>query len=80
MEIKEQEYPNKDFGKYKEIWMGKILIGTYDIKKNGKFIPSGCRKELDEREAQWKVVNRYIFEHIKLAAEAGKLLDEIYNS
>jgi hypothetical protein len=69
------KYPNgADFVR---VYNDYTFIGTYDVVQGG-FLPAGCRKlSADEHDAQCRVIQRYITAHIKLAADAAKLYEEL---
>jgi hypothetical protein len=75
LRIEDGTYPN---GKqYRTLYSGKLRVGIYDIVDKG-FLPQGCRKVLGvERDAQFKVIQRYVAEHIGLAARAAELYEQI---
>jgi len=73
--VEEHEYPAG--GLYRQVFSGKLLVGHYDVRSEG-FLPSGTRKVLgDERDAQFRVIQRYISKQIGLAAQAARLYDQI---
>ena len=74
MQIESLIYPNGQ--PYKMIKCKGEVVGCYDVLPHG-YLPQNCRKVLaDERAAQLKVIQRYINEHLKLAAQAAELYKE----
>lgn len=74
MEIREMKYPNGH--ECSQVYAGKVLLGSY-TKEDGGFLPWGCRKPLkEERDAQIKVIQRYISARLKEAANAAALYKE----
>lgn len=74
LEIIQEVYPSG--APYTRMKLGYALIGIYS-QVDGGFLVNGCRKPVaTEREAQSKAIQRYVKEHIKLAAEAARLLEQ----
>jgi hypothetical protein len=74
LQIEQGTYPS---GKpYTLLKLGYHTIGSYSHEGNG-FLVSGCRKPVaTEREAQVKVIRRYINDHLKRARDAAELLEQ----
>jgi hypothetical protein len=74
LDVREQEYPSG--AKYYEIYAGDTRIGSYQ-REGDSFLPWGCRKPLaKEKDAQLKVIQRYVAARLKEAAKAAELYKE----
>lgn len=74
LDVREATYPNGN--KYYRIYAKGNLIGSYD-RKMGGFVPWGCRKvHSKERDAQLKVIQRYVAARLKEARTAAALYSE----
>lgn len=74
LDVREEIYPSG--ANFYRIFAGDTHIGSYD-KRDGGYLPFGCRKPLkNERDAQLKVIQRYVAARLAEAARAAELYKE----